>query len=124
MTYQINVTNWVPPNRGREDWKVDVRDDVTERAKELVDAGYIFEFEVLRLANVGSATLGDPKLEIDNVIVVQTIDQSDTYMKENDFDNPVEAIFNKVIVDGHAQWVARGRKPAGVAWIGESVNAE
>jgi hypothetical protein len=124
MAYMINVTNWVPPNRDREDWQVDVRDDVAPLAKELVDAGYIFEFEVLRNVNTGSATLGDPKLEIDHIIVLQSPQESFEYMTANGFDNPVEAIFNKVIVDGHAKWVSCGRPVAGVEWVQENVNAE
>lgn len=116
MTYTINVTEWIPPNRDRADHEIPVRDDIAAQAKELVDAGYIFEFEVLRRVNSGSATLGDPKLELDRVFCIQSIEQSEQCMEKYGIDTPLYAIFHQLIIDAHAQWVAGGRKNAGTEW--------
>lgn len=121
--YTLNVTEFRLPNGSEHElsWEWDgVRAD---KAKELADAGYVFQFEVLR-NDVGSATVTDPELG-DREITLMSPKMCDEFAKsegvsdDTEF-NPIEMIFRKCIDDAHANWLQWGKPKVGEEWLADN----
>lgn len=71
---KLEVTMFSLPNGQRSTIYGEIDDDLEEKVKEITDAGFIFEMEVLRTGQV-STTIGDPVTEMDCAFSITANDE-------------------------------------------------
>lgn len=118
--YTTKIKNFMIPYGRVEDAEIEFCDSHEARAKELVDAGYGFSFEVLRTGE-GSATLDDDKIEQDVGIVVMSRAEMEKWMEEHtdiatSVKSNIACLFHHLIDEVYPRWEKAGKPNAGVEW--------
>ena len=75
VDYEVPFTQYLRPFGQKEEIKIQMELDVCTKAQKILDAGYVFEAEVLSIGNMVSFTIGgyDPKIEEDSDCAMELV---------------------------------------------------
>jgi len=109
----LDLTEYILPNGRKESRQAEISEEHMQKAQQLIDAGYAFEYEFLR-TNDCSATLADHKLGED--VAIELMFFRDAQKLYDEGKAPSSVLFEQLIDSPYKTWEGVGRPKAGEGW--------